>query len=126
MALLDTLRSLPTMLVNVPDYFVNAVQVQIPELTAVSIYNVAAEAWLHFGDDWIDWTDDIIQRSFDDKEELWEAVADLIGDFEKQLTEHFSAIVLEDEKSLYEVTPLDESTHNHEIAVVWQLIKDEV
>ena len=126
MVLLDTVRSLKTMIVNVPDYLVNAVQVQVPEVTAISVYNAAAEAWLHFGESWADWLDDIVQRSFDDKEELWEAITDLIIDFETQLTEHFSAIVLEDEKGLYEVVPLDESTHNHEIAVIWQLIKDEV
>lgn len=125
MVLLDALGRLQTMIVNVPDYFVNAVQVQIPELTAVSVYNVAAEAWLQFDEHWIDWIDTIIQRAFDDQEELWDVIAELIEDHEEQLTAHFSALIAEDEKVLYQVGPLDESTHNHEIAVVWQLIKDD-
>lgn len=125
MVLLDALGRLQTMIVNVPDYFVNAVQIQVPELTAVSVYNVAAEAWLQFDENWIDWIDTIIHRAFDDQEELWDVIAELIEDHEEQLTAHFSALIAEDEKVLYQIEPLDESTHNHEIAVVWQLIKDD-
>jgi len=108
------------MVVNLPDTLINAVQIQLPEFSAISIYNCAAGAWLKYGNEWLDWVSDFVEQSFDEYEDYWDAMIDLLEDCKEELQAHFESILQDDERGLYDIEPLEDS----QTAVVWAKQED--
>lgn len=124
MVLLDEIGGLRNMTVDIPDTLINSAKIQLPELSVVSIYNCAAGAWLQNGSEWLDWLDAVIEQSFDELPEYWDAIYELLEDCSPELQSHFECILNDDERSLYDVEPLGDNHQNTHHAVAW--VKQEV
>lgn len=116
MAMLDKMRGL-NMLVSIPDFLINAVRVQVPEVTSTSVYNVAAETWLEHREHWTLWIDEVIARSFDSEPDLWGAIEDLLIDIGDELERHFRSLNIDWDCKTYVVEPAGDGDN----AVLWKI-----
>lgn len=117
--MLEQLRELPDMIVDIPDTLINSARVQLPDLSVISIYNCAAGAWLENGETWLDWLDAVIEQSFDEQPDIWSALYELLEDCAPELETHFKSIINEDERGLYDVEPLGDQHQKTQYAVAW-------
>lgn len=124
MVLLDEMKGLKSMIVTIPEVLVSAVKERIPELSVVSVYNLAAGVWMQADEDWTDWIIDACEQSFDEREDLWEVICEIISELKEDLESHFLSLVPYDARNLYDVEPLGVGDDRQDVAVIWTLEKE--